>query len=65
MKSVEENRLVLRLLAAVSAQDRLSESTPAPEEDALVLLLRAAILEAKGISRPRPTRDANSRKPDP
>ncbi len=48
MKSIEENRLVLRLLAAVSAaEDRLTESTPAPEEDALVVLLRAAILETE------------------
>ena len=46
--SAEENRLILRLLAAVAAaEDRLCDSVSKPEEDDLVLMLRAAMLEAE------------------
>ena len=44
----QDNHLVLRLLAAVTAaEDRLTESQQTPEDDDLVLMLRAAILEAE------------------
>ena len=46
--SAEDKRLLLRLLAAVNAaEDRLSELQETPEDDELVLMLRAAILEAE------------------
>jgi hypothetical protein len=45
---VETNHMVLRLLAAITAaEDRLCELSPRPEDDAVILLLRSAMLEAE------------------
>jgi hypothetical protein len=59
----EDRRLLLRLLAAVTAaEDRLSEMQRTPEDDALVLMLRSAILEAElsFLESPAPDSEAGS-----
>jgi hypothetical protein len=49
----QENRLVMKLQAALAAaDDRLSELLATPENDAVVLLLRAAILDAESFFPP-------------
>lgn len=49
----QENRLVQKLQAAMAAaEDRLCELIEKPESDAVVLLLRAAMLDAENFFPP-------------
>jgi len=48
LMGIGENRMALRLLAAIAAaEDRLCELVDRPDDDPAILMLRAAMAEAK------------------